>query len=76
MNDLKTETIRSPRTIKIILKMRPFPKQRLVKMTDYHLDLKSGILIVRNKVSQAITWNDIWYSISIVKGPNGTSLLQ
>ena len=44
MNDLKTETIRSPRTIKILLKMRPFPKQRFVKMTDNHLDLKSGYI--------------------------------
>ena len=44
MNDLKTETIRSPRTIKMLLKMRPFPKQRFVKMTDNHLDLKSGYI--------------------------------
>ena len=52
MDDLKQETITDR---EILLKMKSFPKQRFVTMTDSNLNLKYGYITIRNIVSQAIT---------------------
>ena len=60
MSNLKQETIIER---EILLKMKPFPKQRFVKMTDNNLNLK---YVYINNEKSSFTSNYLeWHSIII-----------